>query len=148
MQVEVDQSGKIEQTEVDTVLAFANGASGSLLIRATVKRQCVQTLRQRRKGNKTITLHLFSVGLYLLLRGVLRKGAVVIIDTEYIGREGDIKGMLFRMARRDNLDLEPDQIQFRQVGRKSSAHIIAIGVFRGEKAPDKVVTVAELLQWL
>ncbi len=148
MRVEVDQSGKIEQTDGDTILAFANGASGSLLIRATVKRQCLQALRRRGIGTKMITLRLFSTGLFLLLRKVLKEGALVMIDTEYIGREGDIKGMLLRMARRDNLKLGPDQIRFGQIGRKSPAHTKGIEVFRGKKTPDKVLTVNEMLRWL
>jgi hypothetical protein len=148
VQVEVDQSGKIELTKVDTVLAFANDISSSVLVRATVKRQCLWELRSKHISNKIITLLLFSVGLFLLLRDPLQKGATVVIDTEYTGREGDIKGMILRMAKRDNLELHPDQIQFGQIGKKSSAHNVAIEVFRGKKAPDKVLTVKDILQWV
>lgn len=38
MQIEIDQSGKIEDTRKDTVLAFSNGKNYSILIPAEVKR--------------------------------------------------------------------------------------------------------------
>jgi hypothetical protein len=46
MRVEVDQSGKIEDTRVSTVPAFSNGVAFSVLIPANVKGRCVQELRR------------------------------------------------------------------------------------------------------
>lgn len=148
MHIEVDQSGKIELTKADTVLAFANDISSSVLIRAMLKRQCLQKLRRKHISKKIITLLIFSAGLFLLLREPLRKGAIVTIDTEYTGREGDIKGMILRMARRDNLKLASDQIQFGHIGKRSSAHRTAINVFRGKVLPDRVLTIKEILHWV
>ena len=68
MDVEVDQSGKIEDTNVDTVLAFSNRMSYVILIPAKVKRAAFQVLRARRKTSKANTLRLFSVSLFLLLQ--------------------------------------------------------------------------------
>lgn len=45
--VEVDQSGKIERTQVNTALAFSDGIEASILILAVEKRECVKKLRQR-----------------------------------------------------------------------------------------------------
>ncbi len=132
---------------MDTVLAFANDINYSILIRAIVKRRCIQQLRRRRIGNKIIVLRLFSAGLFLLLRDILKEGAIVMIDTEYTGREGDIKGMLLRMAKHANIELNSHQIQFGQIGKKSQAHQVAIEVFRGRKAPDRVLTVEDILVW-
>ncbi len=38
MQIEVDQSGKIEQTSYDTVLALTNGVSYTILLKKKDKR--------------------------------------------------------------------------------------------------------------
>lgn len=148
MNIEVDQSGKIERTSMDTVLAFSNGLKRTLLIRATVKRQCISKLRQKGVGRESRTLRIFSSGLFILLQEALRNGASVTIDTEYTGREGGIKGMLLRMARQDNIDVASHQIRFKQVGKKSPAHKVAIETFRGRKAPDQVATVRDIFQWL
>jgi hypothetical protein len=47
LDIEVDQSGKIEDTRVDTVIAFSNGLSGTILIPAVVKRVCIRALRKQ-----------------------------------------------------------------------------------------------------
>lgn len=50
MRVEVDQSGKIGDTKVPTVLAFSNGRSFAVLIPAIVKRECLKRLRGQEIG--------------------------------------------------------------------------------------------------
>ncbi len=42
--VDVDQSGKFENTKHDTVVAFSNGIDFSVIIPATVKRDCITAL--------------------------------------------------------------------------------------------------------
>ncbi len=49
--VEVDQSGKIGETDKPTVLAFAGGKERAILIPAGVKRQIISQLRQLGKGD-------------------------------------------------------------------------------------------------
>jgi hypothetical protein len=49
MRIEVDQSGKIENTRVDTVLTFADGESRAILVPAAVKRACLMALRKQQK---------------------------------------------------------------------------------------------------
>ena len=89
--VEVDQSGKIEFTSEDTVLAFSNGKQFSLLVPATVKRECVQQLRQVGLSGDTLYIQLFATCLFFLLKGHLNNLARIIIDIEYSGKEAQIK---------------------------------------------------------
>jgi len=46
MHVEVDQSGKIGDTGIATVLAFSDTESYAILIPAKVKKTCIQELRR------------------------------------------------------------------------------------------------------
>lgn len=56
MYVEIDQSGRIEDTRVNTVLALSDEISFSLLILAVDKRECVRRMRERGETGKTLYL--------------------------------------------------------------------------------------------
>lgn len=149
--VEVDQSGKVERTRMDTVLAFFDGQHYAIRIPATVKRAVLHVVRQKRKpsgSKKAVYLRLFAAGLYLLIRDHLNVLDHIIIDTEYSGREADIRGMLLLLIRRTDPLYSADRIMFRQVGKKSPAHSLAWEIFRGKRQPDHVVTESELLDVL
>lgn len=62
MDVEVDQSTKIEQTSKDTVLAFSNDEQVAILIPAQVKRQALAYLKAREKPAPVARLMLFPAG--------------------------------------------------------------------------------------
>lgn len=68
VRVEIDQSGKIEATNVNTALAFSGPITGTLLIPAVEKRVCLQRLRGREKSGRAWYLKVFAAALYLLLR--------------------------------------------------------------------------------
>ena len=149
--IEVDQSGKIEQTYADTILAFSNGAQYSIRIPASVKRSVLGALEQKRKpsaSKKAIPLRLFAAGLYLLLEDHLSSCECIVINDEYVGHEADIRGMLLSLIWRSRPDFSSDQISFRRVGKKSPAHHVAWNVTRGKRQADRMVTEAELLALL
>jgi hypothetical protein len=148
MRVEVDQSGKIEATNRDTILAFANGESRAIRIPASVKREAFQWLRTRGKRGFRATLHLFAACLSLLPRGHLLKLQEVTIDEEYIGREADLKAMLLRLLWRVNSTFPAERITFARIGKKSPAHLLALAVFQKKKPPDQVMTFRDLLHVL
>jgi len=56
LHIEVDQSGKIEQTNKDTVLALSNEISYAVLIPARVKREAINLLRATGKRGKNVYL--------------------------------------------------------------------------------------------
>lgn len=45
MNIEIDQSGKIENTNKDTVIAFSDDTCGSILIKAVDKREIQKIFR-------------------------------------------------------------------------------------------------------
>jgi hypothetical protein len=149
--VEVDQSGKIERTHTDTFLAFSDELDSVICIPAQVKRTGQATLRakwRRRESKKSIYIRLFAAGLFLLLKGHLAYLGQIVIDTEYTGRESDIKGMLLELIRCIEPDYPAERIIFRRIGKRSSAHNLAWETYRGKRRPDHTVTEEELLNLL
>jgi hypothetical protein len=93
-------------------------------------------------------LRLFAAGLFLLLKDYLGQIEQVAIDMEYVGHEGDIRGMLLRRIYHIHRGYAADRITFHRIGKKSPAHTLAWEVNRGLRQPDRTVTVEELLEWL
>lgn len=145
MHVEVDQSGKIGDTKVPTVLAFSNAEGYAIVIPATVKRAAVQELRRRGKSGTTLYLQLFATGLYLLLKGHIQTLALVMIDVEYPGHEAMIKQHLLNLLWRAKITVPAARIRFRHIGKHSGAHERAKAVFVGAAEPDKTVELEEIL---
>jgi hypothetical protein len=143
--VEVDQSGRIEFTKEDTVLAFANGMKYSILIPATVKRDCVLTLRRLGFAGPNFYLQLFAVGLFLLLKDHIGNISHAILDYEFLGREPEIKRYLSNYLRRAGHTITADQIQFLHIGKHSQAHLLAIATLRRQEKPNRVITLKEML---
>ncbi len=144
-EVEIDQSGKVERTQTDTVLALADGQAYAIRIPATVKRAALARLRQKGKSATVSYLRLFAAGLYLLVAGRLSSLERMVIDTEYTGQDANIRGMLLRLVRRAEADYPAERIVFRQVGKDSPAHALALAVHRGARQADRVVTEADLI---
>ena len=145
MHVEVDQSGKIGDTGVPTVLAFSNRISFSILIPPAVKRESLRKLRARGRRGKSLYLQLFAVALYLLLKEHITKLSLISIDVEYPGHNRAVKEHLLNLLRRDGLNVPAEAIEFRYIGKKSPAHRLALETFRGKREPDRVISVGELL---
>lgn len=70
----------------------------------------------------------------------------VLIDKEYPGHEGTIKGIVIQLFRKDNKK-EP-HISFGNVGKTSLVHKTALAAFRGELKPHIVVKATEILELL
>ncbi len=144
--IEVDQSIKIGDTRAATVIALANDLERSILIPATAKRICIQTLRGRWKSKTVVYYRLFAAALFILLRGILGNVPHIIIDVEYPGHERDIKNDLLFFCRRARVHVDPGSIQFALVGKSSPAHRVAIETLRGRRSPDIVATAEKLLE--
>lgn len=142
--VEVDVSGQLGDTK-DTVFAFSNGVTGSILILAKTKRLALQYFRLVRtdKTHESFYFLFYIIGLVVLLKPFAVKISDLTLDTELSGQENKIRQALSEKL--DNLNQE--KIGFKQIGRKSNAHLLAKSVFNGAK-PDKVVGLEELKKYL
>lgn len=146
--VEVDQSGKVEKTNRHTVLALSDGIRYTILVPAAAKQTAMQNLRDRGKSRQMATLLTFSACLFLLLRGHIDQLEQILIDVEYPSKDAIIRGSLLYHFHRHRIRVHKDQIVFRQVGRNSPAHELALAVYRGEQEPDREVRQEELLEVL
>lgn len=147
MHIKVDQSGKIEVLTVDTVLAFSNEITATLLIPVSAKRETYQALKSRGVKPKMIGIRMFVAGLFLLLRDHLAVIDTVTIDVEFEGWGGEIRGLLLSHIRQKAHYFPKECIIFRYVGKKDRCHTIALATYRGKRKPDKKVTGGELLRF-
>ncbi len=143
--VKVDQSGKFEDTKTDTVVAFANGISFSVLIPATVKRDCITILRDTVSSGQTMYTQLFATTLFFLLRPSIARIGKVTIDREYQGREDQIKQHLLHLLQRAGYQVSSEQIGFGSVDRHTSAHHVAYYTLKGDLIPNLILTVEDIL---
>lgn len=131
---QIDQSGKIEQTNKLTVIAFSNGKHGSVKLSAKDKRYLQDIYRQAGKS-KSFILQVFSALLYLLFEKCRLEKTMVVIDKEYPGHEPLIKSYLLQLARkRGKIKLSSDELRFGLVGKGSNSHGVASKAFKSNRA--------------
>jgi hypothetical protein len=148
MHIKVDQSGKVEDTATDTVIAFSNEKKRAVLIPTTVKRNCLQELRREGKTGKSIYRRMFVTGLFFLLKNEVKKHDLITIDIEYVGHSRSIKEHLLDLLANAGIKLSPDDIRFERIGKKSPAHDKAYYAHRGDVKADKTIGEEELLKYL
>jgi hypothetical protein len=145
LHIEVDQSGKIEQTHKDTVLAFSDDINYAVLIPARIKREAINLLRATGKRGKNLYISLFAAALYQLLKNHLDRVDLIVIDMEYEGNEQDVKLMLLNLIWQRYPTYPAANITFHRIGKKSPAHKKALATYRGIARADRTLKVEELL---
>lgn len=146
MRIQIDQSGKIEDTTSDTVLAFCDGKTRSILIGKKEKRGLQEFFRRAHKG-KIFVSKTFAILIFLLIKNDLQRIQHISIDLEYPGRDYLIKDYLLREIRQFR-SFDKRDIDFIKIGRKAKAHEVAINVFRKRKKPDVIVIKEDIVKFL
>lgn len=127
MRYEIDQSGKVEETSQNTVIALSNSKNFSVMITAREKRKLQEYFRR----NGTPKLFVYITFTTLLIEVIKHAGFKVsvniLIDTEYPGHEKPITKMLHRF-----IDTDTVCLSWGFVGRGSKSHDLAIKVFKGK----------------
>lgn len=141
MKIEVDQSGKIEQLNKDSVIAFSNKTQYSVLIPKEVKQE---TFKLYKGKVKDLRYRLFCIGIYYCLKDYAKEKELITICCEYIGKENLIKSFLLGYLRKDYPMIDPKIIRFGKIGKESNAHAVAIDVFRGNRKPNKILSLNEV----
>src|SRR5262245_27491974 len=116
--MQIDQSGKIEQTHQDTILCLSNGDWFAVKVSATTKRQ-LQEIFRRNGQIRNYILFTFAAGIALLLK-LNPKVRSVTIDQEYLGKEPIIKQLVLSML--ETPKREGPAIHFGFVGKSALAH--------------------------
>ncbi len=127
MKYQIDQSGKIEQTNKNTILCVSNGSWDTIIITNKMKRQ-LQEIFRRNGQIRNYVLFVFCACLVLLLK---RNSQVksVTIDREYYGKEAIIKKILLELLKKEKSTTD---IYFDNIGRKVNAHKRAYLTFTGK----------------
>ena len=146
MNIEIDQSLKIECTEKDTVVAFSDHIFASILIRAKDKRE-IQKIFRNINQSKVFVYKLFAVLIFILIKDYLNKITEIIIDEEYPGKNKIITDSLMREIKNVKPDFDRSNIIFQQIGKNSKAHFVAWGVAMNKKLPDRVLGLKEILKF-
>ena len=145
MHIEIDQSGKIEQTDMNTVVAFRNNEQYSVLLRKKIK---IEILKVYRNRHKDIHYRLFAVLIFYCIRNYLHKIQLIVIDIEYERRDADIKKHLLRFIWKDYPNFDKNLIKFSRISKESKAHRLAYQTFVGKLAPNKIITKEEVEELL
>ncbi len=143
----IDQSGKVENTELPTVIAYSNEVTKSIEISSSEKRKLQKPFRSIAKPN-IFVYKTFSCLIYLLLKEDLKWICEIVIDREYVGQEDLIRLLLLRMMKRGGDVFDPSLINFAEIGKKNHAHIKCATTFKRSIKPDVVVKSNDLLRWL
>lgn len=148
MRVEVDQSGKVEQLDTDTVVAYSNGKSNAFWITAGTKRRIVQAVRRSLIPENEMEALWFAVVVYLLIRD-LPNGITFIIDEEYTGKNSVIEQAISKLLNLKFKGKWNGNIRFKLIGKLSPAHRLAWKWHkRKRRSALKRLKEEEILKWL
>ena len=147
MKIEIDQSGKIENTSKNTIIAFSDGKFKSVFISAKDKREIQKFFRKIGRA-KVFIYKVFAILIFVLIRSNLKEIEEIIIDEEYPGKSSLIKNLLIQEIRKINPHFKKENIIFKRIGKKSRAHFLAYGVAIGKKKADIEVNAREILRMI
>lgn len=129
MNIEIDQSGRVEYTSHKTVIA--DSCFNSVYISAKDKRT-LQMIYRELGFPREFTLIVFTALLAVIISKTYQANNNYIIDEEYLGLNKKITDLLLLFLTRLDIRLNVGQISFKQVGKKSQAHINAYKTFKAK----------------
>ncbi len=141
MQYQIDQSGKVEQTNQPTVVALSNGQRKSIKISAVEKQRLIKQFKTFDYPKHTYIYRIFAGLIFLLIKDGNFKS--VEIDVEYSGHENTIKNIVIQLLRKYKKPIPA--ISFALVGKTSNAHKTAIAVLRGREKLTRIIKAKEML---
>lgn len=147
MRIEIDQSNKIEITNKDSILAFSNSISYSILIPAKEKRK-LQALFRKIGAPQMFRYKVFAIAVVILIKNYINKIDHIIIDKEYTGWEPLIKDIIIQHLKQIKGRFSHQNITFLSIGKKSNAHKIAYAVNKNKLKANKTITAIDIIKFL
>ncbi|MBI4226067.1 hypothetical protein HY612_03040 [Candidatus Roizmanbacteria bacterium] len=122
MSTEIDMSGKIEQTQWDTIIALSNDIEYAIVLSKRTKRH-LQTLFRNLNTPRMFIYKTFAALISLIFKEVKLKSKV-IIDLEYFGHQDLLKTQILEYVNQLKIRVTPI-FEFGFVGKNSHSHILA-----------------------
>lgn len=136
MKIEIDQSGKLENTHISTTVGFSNSKTKSIIIPSREKIKLQKWFRL--VGKRKMYIYNTFAALIFLLTKSEKSIESMMIDTEYPGQGPLIKNYLLNYYKSAKQDISKHQINFQRIGKSSKAHAFANSAFKEKKAIIKV----------
>ena len=127
MSVEIDQSGKVEQLDTNTIVALANDFSSAIFISASSKRRLFLRLRSSKVPRNILYPQIFAILIFLALKGLRTFPSILFIDEEYTGKDKIIRDLLLKLIKKARAKWS-GEIRFKLVGKQSASHKLAWGL--------------------
>ena len=138
MHLEVDQSGRIEETQRDTIIAIANKTKHfTTKIPARTKRS-IQLSYKKQGRPKMFAIITFAQIIALTIRKSRLKPSMLSIDIEYPGHE-QIINQIIKQNIKNNV-----VIRFKQIGKSSQAHYWAYFTYKKKFKPNLVAKLKDI----
>ena len=147
MNIEIDQSGKIEATNRKTIVAFSNSTHRSVSISSKDKKVLQKFFREAGKPEMFI-YRVFAILCFYLIKEDIKKIDSIIIDLEYLGKESVVKDLILSLIRRNNPSFDKSKIKFSSITKKSRAHWEGYEVFKGKRKANKNLNYKDILKYI
>lgn len=145
MIIEIDQSGRVEYTNKPTVIAGYNKKwQKAVIIPAKDKRQLQKIFRQVDQP-RLFNSKVFASLIYYLIEKDYRQITTLVIDREYTGHEIYIKNQIKAILMGQGRDPSKISIIFKEIGKTSLAHKIAITEYR-KRDKAQLITTKDILK--
>lgn len=127
----VDQSGKVEQTNMNTVVAATNTRSVVVILQSRDKQRIFRYAKMY--GRRHLYLRVFAYAIFRAVEERLGRDLKIVIDEEYAGKEHIIRRLLcnFIIEKRGFFDIR--RIVFDRVGKHSKAHGLSVLMLKADK---------------
>lgn len=144
MKIEIDQSGKVEQTANKTVIA--DSLKNSIVISSRNKKLLLELYRKAERP-RMFVYELFSLLTALLIHSSFSKENIYIIDIEYFSQDNLLRQLIIQFLLKMKIICSKEQIIFRRIGKLSEAHTNAYRIHTGKKKV-KAVNISVILKYI